>query len=297
MSDKRGGKRTVIPGRDLDEMELIGNRTFTVAVPVGADPEFKAYIMAAGATHAMGNRSIDNVLKRHCNSWTRYFEEQGTANGKGLAGLRWIIVQMAISRCIEISDLNIGDNGGAGRSAAAKALIRLESTFRASSQLIQLGYAFEAEAVIRLGFEQVAWVNAVRDLMDASKVEATSGTGNMTRLKSVFPGAGPIYNRLSDLAHVAPTTHVRFVTEVDGETSVRIKAPLAATESIRLLLILLDAFLVISELSFEQAGIACHNIDSGRGRPTAGRPAHKLIEQFEDVLPMGTARFFNSWWK
>lgn len=36
------GKRKQIPDQDLDEMELIGNRMFTVGVPAGADAEFKA---------------------------------------------------------------------------------------------------------------------------------------------------------------------------------------------------------------------------------------------------------------
>jgi hypothetical protein len=286
----------VVPGSDLDEMELIGNRTFTVAVPIGADSEFKAYIMAAGSTHSIGSRSIDNILRRNGDRWVRFFEEQEVANAKGIAGLRWTIVQMAICRCVEISELNIGEYSGAGKLAAAKVLIRLESTFRAASQLIQLGYAFESEAVIRLGLEQVAWASTVRDMTDEATVEATSGTGNMTKFKAVFPGAGPIYSRLSDLAHVAPRTHRRFVSEIDGETSVQIKAPFAAKESIGLLLILLDAFLVIGELSFVHAGMTCHNVDAGSGKLKAGRPVHKLIERFDQVLPRGTGGLFASWW-
>jgi hypothetical protein len=202
MTAIRDRTRNVIPNEHLDDMELIGNQMFTVAVPAGADPEFKAYIFAAGATHACGNRSIDNTLRHHCDKWTREFQQRGEADAIGLLGLRRAIAQQASTRCVEISNLDLGENALHGAISAANVLIRLESTFRAASQLVQLGFAFESEAVIRLGFEQVAWSNAVRRMRSPAEVEATSSTKSITKLKAVFQGAGHIYNRLSDLAHI-----------------------------------------------------------------------------------------------
>jgi hypothetical protein len=100
----------LIPDQDLDEMELIGNRVFTVGVPAGADPEFKAYIMAAGSTHAFGNRSVDHTLRRHCDKWVHEFEKQAEVDARGLVGLRRAIAGQATGRCIEISDLNLRKN-------------------------------------------------------------------------------------------------------------------------------------------------------------------------------------------
>jgi hypothetical protein len=85
--------------------------------------------------------------------------------------------------------------------------------------------------------------------------------------------------------------------EADGEMMIRIKAPLAARESLRLLLVLLDAFLVVGELSFRHAGLTCQSIDPNTGELRGKRPVHWLIAEFESVLPPGTRGFFESWWK
>jgi hypothetical protein len=87
------------------------------------------------------------------------------------------------------------------------------------------------------------------------------------------------------------------MAESDGKMMIRIKAPLAVRESIRLLLVLLDAFLVVGELSFQYAGIDCHCIDPSTGKLNEKRPVHRLIGEFGRVLPAGTRGFFESWWR
>jgi hypothetical protein len=212
VTDKKwDGTRTVTLDSAPDEMERIGSHLFTAAVPFDADPEFKAYIMAAGTTHAMGNRSIDNILRRHCDKWIKHFEEQEISDAKGLVGLRRAVVRQATARCVEISNLDLGEDARSGTTSAANVLIRLDSSFRAASHLLQLGFAFESEAVIRVGFEQVAWSNVVRHLQSSKEVTKVSGTGNITKLKEIFPGAGFIYGRLSDMAHLSPRTHSLFM--------------------------------------------------------------------------------------
>jgi len=184
-----------------------------------------------------------------------------------------------------------------GIIAAANALIRMHSTFLAASHLIRLGFAFESEAVIRLGFEQVAWNNAVRHLTEPEEVAKLSGTGHTTKLKSLFPGAGLIYNRLSDLAHVAPSTRGRVMIESDNGLVIDIQAPETAKESMRLLVVLLDAFLVVGEVCFGDAGILCGSLDRVTYRLKENRPAGRLIQDFEGVFPPGTKSFFDAWWR
>lgn len=297
MTTTSEGALRLIPNGDLDEMELIGNRIFTVGVAADADPEFKAYILAAGSTYARGNRSVDNTLRKHCTKWVEQFELQAQADTRSLVGLRRAVLRFVSPRCEVISNLDLGDSPSAGLIAAANVLIRLDSTFRAASHLVQLGFAFESEAVIRLGFEQVAWCIAVRHLTESEDVAKVNGTGHVTKLKSIFPGAGPIYGRLSELAHVAPATHTRFMIGGDDGMMIRIKAPMAATESMRLLLVLMDAFLVVGEECFEHVGMPCDNLDPVTHGLKEDRPARRLIEEFGRVLPPGTKSFFDAWWK
>jgi len=297
VSDSWDGNRLIGLRSDLDELELIGNNLFTVGVPVDADPEFKAYVFAAGATHSSGNRSVDNMLRRHCDSWVKRFEDERSSDVRGVQSLRKVILEKASGRSMALAALDLNGNVNYGVRAAANAQIRLESTFRAALQLVQLGYAFESEAVIRLGLEQVAWTYAIRNLATPGEVEATSGTGWIPNLKEVIPGAGRIYGRLSNLAHVSPATHSRFVAHSDGQTMIRIKAPAAAMESLLLLIILLDAFLVISERCFGSNGITCESIDPNTGKLLEERVAQSLISDFEGILPPGSKDLFLMWWK
>jgi hypothetical protein len=184
-----------------------------------------------------------------------------------------------------------------GSIRLSNALIRMNAAFLAASHLIRLGFAFESEAVIRLGLEQVAWSNAVRRLTEPEEVEKLSGTGHITKLKSLFPGAGPVYNRLSDLAHVAPSTRERFMVEQDNGLMIRIQAPRDVAESMRLLVILMDAFLVVGEECFEQVGLPCTNLGPLTRRPKDDRPALRLIDEFESVFPPGAKSFFDAWWR
>jgi hypothetical protein len=285
------------PENDLDDMEVIGNRLFRAAVPVESDAEFKAYIFAAGATHSCGIRSVDNLLRRHGDLWTRRFEQKQSSGKKNIALLRREVMRQVMARCEAISKLNLRKAATEGTITGANAQIRLESTFRAASQLLALGFAFESEAVTRLGFEQIAWIYAIRNMLTPDEIESTSATGSVTDLKHVFPGAGRIYNRLSNLAHVSPKTHPRYLGASEGNTIIRIRMPSAVRESMLLLVILLDAFLAVGEICLSSAGLRCENIDRETGHVRTKRIARTLVTDFSEVLRHDSGESFASWWK
>jgi hypothetical protein len=297
MTDAWDGMRWTNLGGDLDEMEVIGNTLFQVGVHVDSDPEFKAYILAAGAAHSVGNRSVDNVLRRHLDEWVRRFERESAEAKIGTEGLYRRISAEASRRCEAISKLDLRDCLVAGTLAAANAQIRLRSTFRAALVTIRVGYAFEAEAIIRLGLEQVAWSYGVRNLGTFEQVESTRGTGWITPLKEVLPGVGLMYNRLTNLAHMAPATHERFLERSAENIFVKLKNPAAALESTHLLLILLDAFLIVSEICFQAAGLVCENIDQSSRTPLEKRTARGLASEFAAILPPTRGASIESWWK
>jgi len=280
---------------DLFEMQLIGNRLFRVAVRVDADPEFKTYILAAGSAHSLGMRSIDNVLRKHGDKWLQKFQEGRSDPEEQAAQFRNAVLNKVLMRCKEISELDLSGVTTEGTIATANIQIRLESTFRAALQLIWLGFAFESEAVIRLGLEQIAWSYAIRNLWTKEDVDSTSATGWMTKLKEVFPGAGRIYNRLSNLAHVAPSTHTRFLGRAEAETFVKIRSPAAARESMLLLSIVVDAFLVVSEMCFSRHGLRCDNFDENQRGLVQNRFVQQCIEKFSSCLPRDAQEIFAEW--
>jgi hypothetical protein len=283
------------PVHDLDDMEVIGNQLFKVGVPVDSDAEFKAYIFAAGATHSCGNRSVDNLLRRHGDLWTRRFEQRQASREKTIALLRREVIRQVTARCEAISRLDLRTAATEGAISGANAQVRLESTFRAAAQLLSLGFAFESEAVTRLGFEQVAWIYAVRNMVTPEEVESTSATGSVTRLKQTFPGAGRIYNRLSNLAHVSPKTRPRYLGESEGNPIVRLRMPSAVRESMLLLVVLLDAFLVVGEICLGSAGLRCENIDPETGDLRETRTAQTMVADFSEVLHHESGELFASW--
>lgn len=294
MTEEWDGTRKIIWAKQLDEMEVIGTNMFSVAVPVEADPEFKAYVFAAGVTHSMGNRSVDGQLRHHREEWIRRFLPEPLQPGSQ-ALLMKELRERALSRVDDLCKMRLADEA-AGAVAAANALIRLASTFRGALQLIRVGFAFEAEAVIRLGFEQVAWAFVVAPLVDVAEIERTSPTKAITQLRELLPAAGRIYGRLSNLAHVEPSTHHRFVSiGDDNSVRIQIEAHDATKESLFFLILLLDALFVASEARFHRHGIPSTSLDAARTRASPDRPARLLLREFAPSLPTGVDSTLDLW--
>jgi len=285
------GIRRIIWAKELDEMERIGNRHFTVAVPIEADAEFKAMIYAAGVTHSCGNKSIDYIYKRYGGKWREAFSRDRSG---GIEELRLTLRTCAVRRADAISALHLPDALPVGYFFAANALIRLHATFQASLQLINAGFAFEAESVIRLGFEQVAWASSIADVGSIEEVMKISPASAIADLKKHFRGAGLIYGRLSEMAHLSPKVHERYVSLDDDELRVSITDPELAKESTLMLMILLDAYLVISERLFHDVGIPSDNLNES-GELRDERLVSKLLDKYKNVLPQNANQVFAEW--
>lgn len=286
--------RKIIWRKDLDEMEVIGTRMFSVGVPIEADPEFKAYVFAAGVTHSMGNSSVDAQLRRNRGKWIDSFRPEQSKLGSA-EQLMKIVRTRALMRVHELTALDLS-GASSGAAAAANVLIRLASTFRGALQLVRLGFAFESEAVTRLGFEQISWAYAVAPLTDIGEIERASPTKSVTKLKELLPAAGRIYGRLSELAHVLPDTHHRFVS-VDSDDKVRItiQAHDATRESLFLLVLLLDAFYVVSEARFHVYGFPSPSLNHTRTEAAPERSTAALLREYGSALPPNAESTFASW--
>jgi hypothetical protein len=248
------GTRKIIWDKNFDEMEIIGTIHFSVAVPIDADPEFKSMILAAGVTHSFGNKSIDHIYRQYRNDFIERFDPEKTCPPGCIKELLLKIRQRALDTAETLSTVKFPKGSAFGLLAAANTLIRLQATFHASIQLALNGLGIEAEAVIRQGFEQVAWALRVHQMPEPDEVQSTKPNSSISSLKLIFPGAGYIYGLLSDAAHLAPKTHGRFL-ELSGEhAKIMIRDPNDSALSAFYLVLLLDAYLQVSSRLLVNSG-------------------------------------------
>jgi len=266
-------------------MEIIGTQHFSVAVPIKADPEFKAMIMAAGITHSAGNISIDYTLKRYRDEFLERFDSSRTCPPGCIKELLLIIRGHAVELAGNLSAIDTPPNPKPGLVAAMNALIRLQSTFHATVQLIVNGLSIEAEAVIRQGLEQVAWSLSVMDESSHDCVKNTKANASIPSLKRLFPGSGVIYGLLSDSAHLAPRTHGRFVTLTEDKITITIRDPNDCAAPAFFLLLLLDAYSCVTQTLLNSCGSA----------ELPGIECSSLIEKYKTVLPENTENLYKKW--
>ena len=275
-----------------EDMELIGDRSFTIAVPIDADPEFKKFVFAGAKTYVLGNVSIDYVLKRYGNSWKDFKIDPESEAGK-FNNILKDIKDNVVSQMRKIADAaeNIS---GLGPEASTAALVRIVSTFRAAIQLIRLNMPFESNAVMRLGFEQISWANAVFKLRDDStfKIMPTKTIG---KLKAVVPYSGKLYGALSDWAHMHPKFTDIYHEVIDDTHHVMLESLNLAKESILFLAFLQDAYFVISEFLFRKSLSPLSHINENDGSLIHQRPSIALIRENWSFFPEETRSQWESY--
>ncbi|WP_271177461.1 hypothetical protein [Leifsonia poae] len=102
-----------------------------------------------------------------------------------------------------------GENYGA--FAAAVALQRLDSGFRAAHILYRLGLNIEGDTISRQILEQIAWALAASKLSSLDEIDAVSASYSINQLKKLVPGTGQLYGALSDIAHAGLAQHQEAV--------------------------------------------------------------------------------------
>jgi len=248
------GVRRVIWPKHFDEMEIIGTMHFSVAVPIEADPEFKAMILAAGVTHSDGNHSIDYTYNRYKDDFIERFDPDKTCPEGSVKECLLNIRNNAVEIAETLSKLETLNKSNVGLSVAANTLIRLQATFHASIQLALTGLGIEADAVTRQGLEQIAWSLHISGMDDFDAIQKIKPNHCITSMKQHIRGSGLIYGMLSNSAHIAPRTHDRFISLVDGEIKISIRNPNNSAISAFYILLLLDAYNLAVSNIFATAG-------------------------------------------
>jgi len=200
------------------------------------------------AAVAAGRRltSLDHVKK----SYTEAMEVEGppTAADAYNAAYRLARDHMRVTREGLVPN-PLAPEDHFGQFAAAVALQRLESGFRAAHLLYRLGLNLEGDAVSRQILEQLAWAAAVRPLASLNDIDAIEPQSEMGKLKALLPEAGKLYGWLSDIAHAGLAEHrAHFQIEADGRGAVLLSWGRLST-SARLMLTLADAWVVVCEFT------------------------------------------------
>lgn len=237
------GPVTPICHDDIEDFELIGDDPIRIAVPIDSSPELKRKVLAAAATHFLGQHSMDYVLKKYGSYWDfrlRLSKEQRLVLDMFKSAR--VQIEQSIQKINEIH--NKPDR--AGLFAAEAALIRLQTSFRAASLLIKRGFNFEAVNIARLILEQIAWAYSVHELRDERvfKVLPTKSVSNLSRL---LPKVGRLYGLLSERAHISPHLAPSFVEFTEQGARITLADGKDSLSIAYILLLLTDAFSVVSE--------------------------------------------------
>jgi hypothetical protein len=140
-----------------------------------------------------------------------------------------------------------GPTPSAGVVFAEVALARLPATYFAAGLLFRTGHLFEAHAVLRQFYEQVAWAFAVREATSAAAAEGVSPTKAIGELKALVPYVGPAYGYLSKRTHLSLDSHALFLDSSGERNQVILRHGLQALAEGWLLLLAADCWAVVFE--------------------------------------------------
>ena len=198
-------------------------------------------LRAAAAASALGLSSLDGAKKRYTHD-----EETGSATASDRYLQAYFAARNHMRETLEaLGDFGEEDNYGA--YAAAIALQRLESGFRAAHILYRLGLNIEGDTISRQILEQIAWSLEASKLRSLDEIEKVNASYSITALKGLIPGTGPFYGALSDIAHAGLQQHREHVEVGPDDQGQIVMARGRLATSAAVLLRLADAWVAVCE--------------------------------------------------
>lgn len=268
-------------GAAFDDFEVIGHEPYYCAVPRSIPPKVRASIRAAFIANSGDTKSIDYLLREYGQKWGEIRQR---------ADVDELIARAqseSIRAVVQVTEWWVpGDHRDRelGPFAASAALMRLHTSFRSASLLVQTNSPYDAAAVLRLILEQIAWAFAVHEL-PPDRVLKQSPT-KVTPLKTLFPTAGIFYGRLTDLAHIGEDWHKAFVEWEDQPMVVMRETKYNAFLSFALLL-LADWYWVVAEWIHHRAVPGARYVgenDQGNVIISRNRALEQLVDECEEVF-------------
>lgn len=186
---------------------LGGDGDVAIGVPFDSPLEFKKRVFAAARCYVFGNESTDYFYKRYSKHWNF---ERPSVDLRVLG--EFLRKCSSESECVASEVFNgISRDGTCVGLFGAEACIgRLVTTFKMTTFMILQGNLYESAALLRLGFEQIAWSYHVKDYLDNSFLKVNP-TRCISSLKEINPAAGRIYSVLSDYTHINPKLQSQYL--------------------------------------------------------------------------------------
>jgi hypothetical protein len=194
----------------LEDLLVLSDHLYGVGVPYTSRVSFMRTIFGAMKAEFMGN-TVEETVSMYGESW--HFEAVSGALEtiyQSSAAVRPVVV-----KALQGLHAHRERRSGMGSFASHAALFRLQSTFQASVLLVRQGMHYEAQALLRLIIEQLAWAKRILEYEDESFL-AIQPTQCITDLKRLFPDSGKLYGDLSSGAHLSPKTTGRYFSKNRG---------------------------------------------------------------------------------
>lgn len=142
--------------------------------------------------------------------------------------------------------------GNFGPFAAAIALQRLNSGFRAAHILYRMGLNIEGDTISRQILEQIAWALVASKLATLEEIDQVSASYSINELKKLIPRTGQFYGALSDIAHAGLAQHRDVVEVGPGERGHIVFARGRLSVSAAIVVRLADAWVAVCEYTQRQ---------------------------------------------
>lgn len=256
--------------------ELIGDEAFRFAVPKGTRLELKQRLLAAYKASQLGYKSIDYVLKLYSSEWD--LSPEGTEIHRMVSEATSKIrnrVATIIEKTHPLPELP----NSPGAVAAYAALVRLQSSFKATCLLCEVGLPFEVFCICKLILEQIAWAYAVHEIKDESLLKVQPSKC-ISHLKRLFPKVGTWYGFINEQSHI----HTKVIGDLVRVESDRIAIILRNQEmslvSAFYVLRLVDVYGAYTEVVWRPYCAACEFIK--KKGPLSLKTRRKTLVELED---------------
>jgi len=222
-----------LPLFQLRDFDVLLNQGWPVGVDSTYPSELRLRLSAASISFQMGNKSIDNVIKRYLNDKT-YDEAPADRLDRRIAQF----VKDELTKLDKTLGELAPENPVLGQMVSKWTFMRIPFSFDLAITCAQRGALFECLAIIRMILEQAAWALDIRLLDDFDAITSRRTVQSIGSMKSIHPAAGRFYGWLSDHAHWTYDAHIKAFKAAEGTISMLLANSLYKAQALGAILVL-----------------------------------------------------------
>ena len=235
----------ISPNRLEAQLPCFQHRDFEILLsdmgwPVGIDSDYPSELRrrlhAASASYQMGNKSVDNVLKRYLA--TKQFDE--TPRNRLDKKIEWFLKARLDALNNKLVELTHREAAPLGEVISEWTFLRISFSFGLVLTCAQRGALFECVTLVRAVLEQIAWAIDIRPLDSHAEIQARQASHAITALKRVHRSAGRFNGWLSAHAHWAYDAHIKAFDTSTDFIGIRLANSAFKAEALAAALVLFD---------------------------------------------------------